>query len=54
LTHWDTKGASSIYLQTYAKKDNVPSNVLLGSAKREDTFKKYILARQQLKKEKIR
>jgi len=38
----------------FKKQDNVPSNVLLGWAKREDSFKDYILERQHSKKEKIR
>ncbi len=38
----------------FKKQDNVPSNVLLGWAKREDSFKDYILERQRSKKEKIR
>jgi len=35
------------------KHDNVPDNVQLGWAQREDTFKTYILEQQRSKKEKI-
>jgi len=33
----------------FKEQENIPSNVLFGWAKREDTFKNYILERQQSK-----
>jgi len=38
----------------FKQHDNVPDDVQLGWAQREDTFKTYILERQRTKKEKIR
>jgi len=47
-------GLKRLLVDIFKTPNNIPSQVLLGWAKREDTFKNYIHERQQSKKEKIR